>query len=769
MNCTRPAQAVQAWFHRCSPWLNWRPIWSAVRQAMASLPRRRVPVVLQLSAVECGAACLAMILGFYGRKTPISECREYLDTGRDGATALAIAKAARHYGLRVKAFSLEPADFKYLRLPAIAHWNFNHFVVVERWSPRAVDLVDPAEGRRRLMAEEFDAGFTGVVLAFEPGVHFQRRNRAARLSWRAYLKEILGTAGIKGVLLQILGASLLLQVLGLAVPILTKVLVDQVLPFRMGNVITLLGIGMGILVLAQVVNGYLRAALLIFLQARLDSQMMLGFFEHVLALPFRFFQQRTSGDLMMRLGSNIIIRELLSSQTVSAILDGTFVLVYLGILLILQSSFGLLAVGLGALEVVLLLGTSRRMHRLMQRDLAAEADSQSYLVQALTGIGTLKASGAEDRALDHWSNLFFSRLNISLQRNHLSAMIDTALLALRTLSPMLLLWMGAVYVLDGRMSLGTMLALTTLATSFLTPLASLVSNGQRLQLVGAHLDRIADVVEAAPEQELQAVLVAPRLAGQIELTGVTFSYDPNSAPVLRDISLSIQPGQKVALVGRTGSGKSTLAMLLLGLYPPTEGEILYDGIPLERLNYRTLRSQFGVMLQESTLFSGSIRQNIAFNDPSLSLEQVMEAARLAAIHDEIMRMPMGYETLIAEGGTGLSGGQRQRLCLARALAHKPAILLLDEATSHLDVVTEGLVDQNLSDLACTRIVIAHRLSTIRNADLILVLDNGAIVERGSHEELLAQGGYYPQLVHRQLKGDAPEATAPALAGEKLLT
>jgi len=289
-----------------------------------------------------------------------------------------------------------------------------------------------------------------------------------------------------------------------------------------------------------------------------------------------------------------------------------------------------------------------------------------------------------------------------------------------------------------------------------------------LQLVSAHLDRIADVVEEESEQDLQGVQHAPPLSGRIELNHINFRYDPNAPLVLRDISVAIEPGQKVALVGRTGSGKSTLAKLLLGLYTPTEGEILYDDLPLQSLNYRTVRSQFGAVLQESFLFSGSIRQNIAFNDPSLSLEQVMEAARLAHIHDDILRMPMGYETLVAEGGMSLSGGQRQRLSLARALAHQPAVLLLDEATSHLDAVTERLVDQNLSDFACTRIVIAHRLSTIRNADLILVLDEGVIVERGSHKDLLAKDGRYAALVHSQLEQtEAGEETWPVSAASDL--
>ena len=346
-------------------------------------------------------------------------------------------------------------------------------------------------------------------------------------------------------------------------------------------------------------------------------------------------------------------------------------------------------------------------------------------------------------------NLFYKQLNVSLRRSHLANIVETAREIVSSLTPVILLWIGALWVLNGAMTLGTMLAVITLAGAFFGPLTALVGSAQQIQLIGAHLARISDILETEPEQKTAGAEKISNLQGRIEISNVSFRYHSGGPWIIRDLSLDIEPGQKVAIVGSTGSGKSTLAMLLLGLYPVDEGDIRYDGVPLSQLDHRSVRGQIGVVMQDPVLFSGSIRRNIASFDMELPLERIEEAAYLAVVHDEILNMPMGYDTVLAEGGVDLAGGQRQRLALARALAHRPGILILDEATSNLDAETESMVDANLSALPCTRIVIAHRLSTVRNADVILVLDEGVIVEQGTHKELLALGGAYAHLIHLQ--------------------
>ncbi|GER89565.1 colicin V biosynthesis protein [Dictyobacter vulcani] len=710
----------------------------------------RVPLLQQMEAVECGAACLAMILSYYGRKTTVTEMREFCGVGRDGLNALALIKSARAYGLQVKAISLQENNFRHIKLPAIVHWEFNHFLLVEQWSLQSVQLVDPALGRRRVTGEEFDRSFTGIVIMLEPGPAFSTENaRGQHLSLRAYAQRYLRLA--PGVMGQILLASLLLQAFGLVVPIFTEIVVDQIIPARLLDGLTLVSIGLLLIIVSQTVTTLLRATVLSYLQARLDIEMMLNFFDHLLKLPLRFFQQRSSGDIISRLSSNLVIRDAIGNQLISTALDGVFVLVYFIILLLASPFLALIVVLIGVFQGILLLGTARPVRDLARRELIASGKAQGYFSEVLKGIVSLKAAGAEQRARSTWSNFFFEQMNVAIRRNYISSVVSTGMGSLSALAPFLLLWVGTVQVLNGSLRPGTMLALNALAIAFLSPLSSLISSTQTLQYVQAHLERISDVMAASPEQDATTVQTPPHLLGNVRLANVSFQYDPHSAPILKQIYLNIAAGQKIALVGKSGSGKTTLGKLLLGLYLPTDGEIFYDDLALSTLNYQQVRSQFGVVMQETNIFSGSVRQNIAFNDPGMDMERVITSAQIASLHDDVMQMPMEYETFVSEGGSAISGGQRQRLALARAIATAPAILLLDEATSSLDVVTEAAVERNLRDLTCTQIIIAHRLSTIRNADQILVLDQGQIIERGSHHELLSMNGFYTSLIQSQLE------------------
>ncbi|MEZ0076770.1 peptidase domain-containing ABC transporter [Planotetraspora sp. GP83] len=705
---------------------------------------RRVPVRLQSSLAECGAACLAMVLGFHGRHATVREVSDHAGVGRDGLSALAILQVAREHGLEARAFSTEPGRLGEIPLPAVVHWEFNHFLVVERWTSRRVDVVDPAQGRRRLTPEEFDEGFTGVVLAFSPGDGFAKAGSRRRPWLREFVRAMLLTR--RGLLVQTLVVSLILQLAGLVVPAFSQILVDDVLRVHADRLLAVLGAGLGIVALAQLVLLYLRSITLVSLRTRVDAELNDRVVRHLFALPYRYFIHRGTGDLVQRAGSIGALRQMLTGQVTSALLDGPLALGYIVLVLVRDPIFGACLMGVAAAQVALLLAARRNISDLTQRGLSAQAATQGQLIEAISGIETLKASGSEKGAVDRWGKLFTAQLNADARTAVAFGTIEAVLACFRFLAPAGLLWVGAWRVLDGRLSLGAMLALGGVAIAALTPLGSLLTSLQVLQQAAAHVERLADIMESAPEP--RGARVVTRLSGRIALRGVSFRYDPRAPWTLRDVSIGVAPGQKIALVGRSGSGKSTLARVMLGLLDPTEGSVSYDGLPFTELERGSLRRHFGVVTQDPSLFSGTIRENISLGNPGAPLDDVIEAARMACVHDDIERMPLNYETRLSEG-SGLSGGQRQRIALARALLARPRILLLDEATSNLDTATEAGIEANLAGLSQTRVVIAHRLSTVRDADQIFVLDQGEVVERGTHEQLLALGGHYADLVAHQ--------------------
>ncbi len=730
--------------------------------------RPRVPVIRQREASECGVACVAMLASWHGRDVALEDCRRIVPPSRSGADASRLAALAESLGLRMTAHALPEPDFRAVALPCVLHWRFNHFVVLERVRDGVATIVDPAAGRRRVGARELDESFTGVVLhaaprpslvpADRPRRRLRRRATARparrRLRPGALLLAALRAARVGGLLARVLAAAFVLQLLALAFPLLMRAMFDYVIPWRMDDLRTTILVGVVVLFVAVLVIGLLRSALLVHLRARFDGAILLGFLDHVLALPFETLQLRGSGDLLHRLTSTYALRELLAAQTVSALVDGLAATVFLVALLAIEPLVGLVVLCLAVAQIAVVLLSWSAVERHASEALRRESRSQSYALELLGGVASLKAAGATGRAARHWTGLFYAQQEADSRSSALAGAVQALTTALTVATPLVALWFASGLVIDQRLTPGSMLAVVLLSALFVAPLTRMVSALHSAQAAVGHLERLAEILAEEPEP------VSPpgawrALEGRLDIRGVTFSYLGGERPVLRDVSFTVPAGAKIAIVGASGSGKTTLVHVLLGLLEPDDGEILVDGVPLASWPRDVLRTQLGVVLQEPWLFSGTIRENLAFGWPEAGEHQLLQACDAAGLAGDLATLPLGLDTLLSEGGAGLSGGQRQRLCLARALVGEPRMLLLDEATSHLDAVTEAAVEARLDALGITRVVVAHRLSTVRTSDLIVLLRDGTVAEIGTHDELVTDGGAYAELVRAQAEEPVP--------------
>ncbi len=712
---------------------------------------RRYPFFAQQSASDCGAASIVMVARYWGKRFSVNRLRDMANVDRNGASLRGLSAAAESIGFSTRPVNASLDRLAKQNLPAIAHWEGKHYVVVYEITGKHVIVADPAIGQRTLTHAEFKAGWTGYALLLQPTVLIRDSKEYSTPFWQFF--ELAKPHGL--VLFEVFIASVFIQIFGLIAPLFTQIILDNVVKRQSQLTLTAFGVGLLIFSLFRVAMTGLRQYLLDQTASRVDLALVVGFIRHTFRLPLSFFESRYVGDIISRVQENHKIQRFLTGEALSILLDLLTVFIYVGLMLWYSWKMALLALVIVPPFILLALIATPFLQKTSRDIFNGFAAESSYLIEALTGIRTVKSLAVEQTVRWHWEEL----LNKSVKSNFAGQVIGNRLQifsgTIEALVTTGLLWFGAWLVIQGELTPGQLVAFNMLLGNVIHPFQRLTVLWNELQEVVIAIERIHDVIEAEPEEDLQqqSRQSLPAINGRILFDRVTFRYHPESdINVLENLSFEVKPGQTVALVGRSGSGKTTISKLILGLYPTTDGKVSIDGQDLNSILLRSLRSQIGVVDQDTFLFGGTIRENIAIGQPSATLEEIIEAARQAGADLFIKKLPMGYETKIGEGGGMLSGGQRQRIAIARALLGNPQLLIFDEATSHLDAESERIIQNNLTHIRRNRttIIIAHRLSTVRNADLILVLDKGVLVEKGSHEELMAKRGQYFYLNQQQL-------------------
>lgn len=717
----------------------------------SSRPRRhrraRTPTLLQMEAVECGAAALGILLHHFGRHPPLEELRVECGVSRDGSKASDILRAARRYGCEAKGMRLEPSAALALPFPFIAHWNFNHFLAVEGVRGKTVFLNDPATGPRNVTLDAFDAAFTGIVLRITPGPDFRPDAKPSGLL-RQFL-PLLRQAGSAVPLSALIG--LLLIVPGLLIPAFTKIFIDEVLIREQADWLRPLIVAMTVTAVVYGALTWLQQLVLLRAQTTLAVAGSSRFLWHLLRLPMEFFTQRHAGDVANRVGANDRLAGVAASQFGAGVVNTVAAGFYALVMLSLDATLAVVCVALGSANLALWTLLARRREDAGRRLAQDLGRFESATVTGILAIETLKATATDDDYFARWSGLQANHNSNQRQLGAYGVATSAAEPLIGGLTTAAILGLGGLRVVEGGMTIGTLVAFQMLVQSFMGPLAALVTAFGALVEAKADLARVGDVMRhprARPFAAPAPAEAAPphRLEGRVTLEGVSFGYQRHAPPLIDSFDLEVAPGARVALVGGSGSGKSTLAKLIAGLHQPWSGAIRFDGTPMEAVARSTLVASVGVVGQEIHVLSGSVRENLSLWDPTVADRALAEALRDADLMEVVAARPRGLSGVVDEGGANFSGGQAQRLAIARALARGPSILILDEAMSALDPLAEQRIDEAIRRRGCTCIVVAHRLSTVRDADEIIVLDRGRVVERGRHDDLIGHDGAYRRLM-----------------------
>lgn len=698
---------------------------------------RRLPLILQTEAAECGLICLAMVAGYHGQGADIKDLRRRFSLSLKGVNLVRLIDIAAHMGLQCRALRLEMEQLRNLDFPCVLHWDLNHFVVLKRATSSDVVVHDPAFGERRLRYAEVSKHFTGVALEIVPGADFKKQEMPPAIT----LRQLTGPIHqLKRGLAQILLLSFALQIMLLLTPLYLQWTVDQVLVSADHNLLVVLGVGFLLTLLFQVGIGFLRGWLVMYVATTLVVQWMTNVFAHLLKLPMEYFEKRHLGDVVSRMYSARAIQQTLSTSFVEAIVDGLMATATLAMML--AYSWKLAFVTLAAIAVYLGLRAIafRPFRTATEQQIGCAAKQQSHLLESIRGIQSVKIAGRENTRRIEQLNLMVDTTNRDLRLTRLNLCFASTSQLVFGSERVIVIWVGALLALDNAFSAGMLIAYIAYKDQFAQRVSGLIDKWIEFRMLRLHGERLADIVLTPPEMEEQVYIeVSPPASMRIDVD-VSFRYAEGEPWVLKDCKFSVEEGESVAIVGPSGCGKTTLIKVILGLLTPTEGKILVGGQEISQLGTVNYRSMVGTVMQDDQLFAGSVADNISFFDSVFDQARIEEVARIAAVHEEIVAMPMRYHSLIGDMGTTLSGGQKQRVILARALYRQPKILFLDEATSHLDVRKEQLVNEAIRELKVTKVIVAHRPETIASADRILVMRDGRIAEE-AQPHASRQSGY----------------------------